>query len=72
MELSYYDRNREKCKEKALEYYHNNQKECNKRQKIYYRNIYYPLRRIKMLKKAYGRVVLSDEIKIEFRQTFYT
>ena len=68
--LSYYERNRERCKQKALEYYHNHRSECNNRQKIYYRNIYYPLRRIKMLKKAYGRIQFEEEIKREFLQAF--
>ena len=70
MDLSYYDRNKEKCKKNALEYYYNNRESCNNRQKEYYRTVYYPIRRIKMLKKAFGRIVFEDERKREFRQTF--
>ena len=70
MELSYYERNREKCKQKSLEYYHNNKTECNNRQKIYYRNIYYPLRKDKLLKKLYNRAIVSENFKGQFRQTF--
>jgi hypothetical protein len=65
---SYYDRNKEKCKKKALEYYYNNKSYCNNRQKVYYRTIYYPIRRIKMLKKAYGRIVLPEETAREYRK----
>ena len=67
---TYYERNKERCKQKALEYYYKNHDEINNRQKIYYRNIYYPLRRIKMLKKAYGRIQFEEEVKREFRHAF--
>ena len=70
MELSYYERNREKCKQKALEYYHNNRSECNNRQKIYYKNIYYPLRKDKLLRKLYNRVITTETFKGQFKQTF--
>jgi hypothetical protein len=42
LEGTYYSRNRDMCKEKALDYYHNNRLIRNEMHKEYYRNVYYP------------------------------
>jgi hypothetical protein len=59
--MSYYERNREMCKQKALERYHANRDEINEKQKLYFRETYYrfcnkyrDIQRKNIITKKYG------------------
>ena len=71
LEGTYYSRNKEICKQKALEYYHNNRLIRNEVQKEYYRNVYYPKRRTNRLEHKKKEIqVQYEKQKVPLKVTF--
>ena len=59
--MSYYSKNREKCKQKSLDYYYKNQEMLNEKHEIYFREVYYQnpinwanINRKNIITKKYG------------------
>ena len=71
VEGTYYNRNKEICKQKALEYYHNNRLIRNEIQKEYYRNVYYPKRRMDKLEQKKKEILVQyEKQKVPLKVTF--